>query len=83
MIKKEIETKIYEILKCKIGKEEMHIRIRNYQHILSLEGINVSYREAKNRIHNHIDRKKFDRTYYVLETILHHKLKNVNYALGY
>lgn len=50
MIKKEIETKTYEILKCKIGKEEMHIRIRNYQHILSLEGINVSYREAKNRI---------------------------------
>ena len=63
--------------------KEMHIAIRNYQHVTSKDGHNFSYREAKKRIQDHIDGKRYDSTYYVLESILYYKLNNVNYALGY
>ena len=64
-------------------EKEMHIAIRNYQHVTSKGGHNFSYREAKKRIQDHIDGKRYDSTYYVLENILYYKLNNVNYALGY
>ena len=64
-------------------EEQKHVVIRNYQKILGNFGHDLSYKEVKRRIQNHDDGKKFDSFYYVLKTILHHKVEGVNYALGY
>ena len=68
----------------KYTDEQKHIVIRNYQYMESLIGHNFSYREAKKRIQDHIDGKRFDNTYFVFgDNILQQKIGRVNYALGY
>lgn len=67
----------------KYTDKQKHVVIRNYQKILGNFGHNLSYKEVKKHIQNHDTGKKFDNIYYVLKTILHHKVEGVNYALGY
>ena len=68
----------------KYTDKQKHIVIRNYQYMESLIGHNVSYREAKKRIQDHIDGKRFDKTYFVFgDNTLQQKIGCVNYAIGY
>ena len=64
--------------------KEMNIAIQNYRMVVKdWFKREYSYKQVKKLIEDHIDGKRYDSTYYVLENILYYKLNNVNYALGY
>lgn len=70
-------------MKEKRTKNELHIAARNLQSYYGYFNQNIGYREAMERLKNHISGKRRDDMAYVMDDILFKKFDNVNYSLGY